>query len=72
MCVELGSTVRIGAFYLNLTQIMIPFSFRLTLNLRKIPSGILRLQILTCILYRNIRYPNLILDIFFLLTSKVK
>ena len=51
---------------------MIPFGFCLILNLQEIPSGILRFQILACILYRNIRNSNLILDIFLLIYIKSK
>ena len=51
---------------------MIPFGFSLILNLQEIPSGILRFQILACILYRDIRNSNLILDIFLLIYIKSK
>ena len=64
MSVKLSNSVRIGSFYLHHTQIMIPFSFRLILYFLKVPSCILRFQVFTSIINRNVGNTYFILDVF--------
>ncbi len=63
MRIELCLAVGIGALHLYATQALVPAFFSGRAHSGEIPSGILGLQVLACILNRHIRNPDFISNI---------
>ena len=72
MRIELCHPIGVCTFHLNLTQIIIPFIFRLFLYPLEIPPGILGLQVLAGILHGNIRNTYFILYLLLLVHIECK